>query len=98
MRSPVGWFATGLIYDADKARQRLGGPPARGALSSRRRKSANSPTAASCCPTTATHLFIAAWRLLGVDPTRATALDVKSAGALLARTRLAVARLPGAPT
>ena len=41
-------------------------------------------------------LFVAAWRLLGVDPARATAAQVKSAGALIDRSRKTARAFPAA--
>ena len=41
-------------------------------------------------------LFVAAWRLLGVDPARATAAQVKSASALIDRSRKTARAFPAA--
>lgn len=91
---PSGWFATGLIYDADKAAKRLGGRPVSWAslfVLAEARKMAD---CGIVLPDARDALFIAAWRTLGVDPARATAADVKSAGALIGRLRLAVRAFP----
>ena len=91
---PAGWFAVGLIYDTDKMQQRLGGPPASWAnlfVSAEVRKLGDCGVV---LPDDRDALFIAAWRTLGVNPARARPLDVKSAGALLARARLAVRAFP----
>jgi putrescine transport system substrate-binding protein len=85
--APLGWYATGLIYDADKAAQRIGGAPTSwGALfaPNEARKMADCGVV---LPDDRDTLFAAAWRLLGVDPTRASPLQLKSASALIGRTR-----------
>ncbi|HEY1945053.1 MAG TPA: extracellular solute-binding protein [Roseiarcus sp.] len=90
----AGWFATGLIYDTDKMERRLGGPPVSWAnlfVSAEVRKLGDCGVV---LPDDRDALFIAAWRTLGVNPERARPLDVKSAGALLARARLAVRAFP----
>jgi putrescine transport system substrate-binding protein len=84
---PLGWFATGLLYDADKAAQRIGGAPTSwGALftPNEARKMADCGVV---LPDDRDTLFAAAWRLLAVDPARATVAQVKSAGALIGRSR-----------
>ncbi len=93
---PVGWFATGLLYDADKAAKRLGGPPVSWAslfVAAEARKMAD---CGIVLPDARDALFVAAWRTLGVDPARATALAIKSAGALIDRAATGRARVPGA--
>ena len=81
------WAPYGLIYDADKATSRLGGTPdSWSALLDTRftRKLANCGAAA---PNARDAMFVAAWRLMGVDPSRARAADIKSAAFLIARAK-----------
>jgi putrescine transport system substrate-binding protein len=79
---PFGWSAFGLIYNADQAGA---SPPSSWgqALDPR------SPRRAANCgivwPDAREESFIAAWRLMGVDPAHAKPADVKSAGALIDR-------------
>lgn len=91
---PVGWFATGLIYDADKAARRVGGPPSSWASVFAPNEARKWSDCGIVLPDARDPLFIAAWRMLGVDPARASALDVKKAGALLGRARLVVRAFP----
>ena len=51
---PLGWYATGLVYDAGKAVQRSVAPLPRGTRCLIRPTRARWPIAASSCPTTAT--------------------------------------------
>jgi putrescine transport system substrate-binding protein len=91
---PVGWFATGLLYDAEKAAKRLGGPPFSWAslfVPNETRKMAD---CGIVLPDARDALFIAAWRTLGVIPARANANDVKNAGVFLARARQAARAFP----
>jgi putrescine transport system substrate-binding protein len=85
--APLGWYATGLIYDADKAAERIGGPPTSwGALfaPNEARKMADCGVV---LPDDRDTLFAAAWRMLGIDPTRASPPQLKAASALIGRTR-----------
>jgi putrescine transport system substrate-binding protein len=93
---PLGWYATGLVYDADKIGKRIGGAPTSwNALFN----PADARKMADCgviLPDDRDALFVAAWRLLGVDPARATAAQVKSAGALIDRSRKTARAFPAA--
>ena len=65
---PAGWFATGLLYDANQAAKRLGGAPFSWAslfVPDETRKMAD---CGIVLPDARDALFIAAWRTLGVDP------------------------------
>lgn len=93
---PVGWFATGLLYDSDKAAKRLGGPPVSWASLFAPGEARKMADCGIVLPDARDALFIAAWRTLGVDPARAAAADVKRAGALIDRA-LQVARAFPAP-
>ena len=91
---PLGWYATGLVYAADKAAQRIGGAPTSwNALfnPSEARKMADCGVA---LPDDRDALFLAAWRLLGVDPARAAPAQVKSAAALIGRSRQTARAFP----
>jgi len=83
----VGWFATGLLYDSEKAAKRLGGPPVSWASLFAPAEARKMADCGIVLPDERDALFIAAWRTLGVDPARAGATDVKGAGALIARAR-----------
>jgi putrescine transport system substrate-binding protein len=93
---PFGWYATGLIYDAGKAMQRIGGAPTSwNALFTpgEARKMADCGVE---LPDDRDALFAAAWRLTGVDPARATAAQVKFAGALIGHSRQTARAFPAA--
>jgi putrescine transport system substrate-binding protein len=91
---PFGWFATGLIYDAAKMKARLGGPPTSWANLFAPAEARKVDDCGVVLPDARDALFIAAWRMLRVDPSRATVLEVKSAGALIGRARLAARAFP----
>jgi len=93
---PVGWFATGLLYDADKAAKRLGGPPVSWSSLFAPAEARKMSGCGIVLPDARDALFVAAWRTLGVDPGRASAIDVKGAGVLIGRARQA-ARAFAAP-
>ena len=81
---PFGWSAFGLLYDADKLRE----PPVSwiqvfGTTKEARRLG----DCGIVWPDAREESFLAVWRLLGVDPARARAVDVKNAAALLERAR-----------
>ena len=94
--APLGWYGTGLLYDADKAGQRIGGAPTSwNALFD----PAEARKMADCgvvLPDDRDALFAAAWRALGVDPARAAAAQVKGAGALIDRSRKTARAFPAA--
>jgi putrescine transport system substrate-binding protein len=93
---PLGWYATGLVYDADKAAKRIGGAPTSwNALFTpgEARKMADCGVE---LPDDRDALFAAAWRLLGVDPARATPAQVKFAGTLIGRSRQTARAFPAA--
>ena len=93
---PLGWYATGLVYDSDKAGKRIGGAPTSwNALFN----PAEARKLADCgviLPDDRDALFVAAWRLQGVDPARAAAAQVKSAAALIDRSRKTARAFPAA--
>jgi len=91
---PLGWYATGLVYDAGKAAKRISGEPTSwNALFN----PADARKMADCgvvLPDDRDALFVATWRLLGVDPARATAAQIKSASALIDRSRKTARAFP----
>ncbi len=93
---PVGWFATGILYNKEKAAARLGGPPISWANLFAPAQARKMADCGIVLPDARDALFIAAWRMLGVDPAKATPVAVKEAGVLLARAR-PVARAFPAP-
>ena len=82
---PLGWYATGLIFDADKAAKRLGGPPMSWAYVFAPDLARKMADCGIALPDARDALFIAAWRMTGIDPARATASAVKNAGAVISR-------------
>jgi putrescine transport system substrate-binding protein len=80
---PFGWSAFGLLYDADKA----GDPPVSFAQALGLTKERRLSQCSVVWPDAREETFLAVWRMMGVDPARAKASDVKSAGALLERAR-----------
>ena len=81
---PFGWTAFGLLYDADKWPE----PPAAWAQALGTAKEAR--RAGDCgvvWPDARDESFWVVWKLIGVDPARAKAADVKPAAALLDRAR-----------
>ena len=88
-----GWSATGLIYDAAKAPQLLGGPPNSWAAALAPEVARKLAPCGVALPDSRDELFVAAWRLLGVDPANLREREVKPAADLLIRTRATV-RLP----
>ncbi len=68
---PVGWFATGLLYDAEKAAKRLGGPPVSWASLFAPAEARKIADCGIVLPDARDALFVAAWRTLGVNPARA---------------------------
>ena len=93
---PLGWYATGLVYDSDKAVHRIGGAPASWNALFNPAEARKMADCGVVLPDDRDALFAAAWRLLGVDPARATAAQVKSAGALIDRSRKTARAFPAA--
>jgi putrescine transport system substrate-binding protein len=85
-----GWSAIGLIYDADKAAKRLGGAPASWANMLIPQLAAKMSDCGIALPDARDALFIAAWRLMNVDPAKATLLEVKAAASVLARAKASI--------
>jgi putrescine transport system substrate-binding protein len=93
---PLGWYATGLVYDADKAAERIGGAPTSWNALFTPGEARKMVDCGVVLPDDRDALFVAAWRLLGVDPARATAVQVKNASALIARSRQTARAFPAA--
>jgi putrescine transport system substrate-binding protein len=91
---PLGWYATGLVYDADKAAKRIGGAPASWSAVFNATEARKMADCGVVLPDDRDALFVAAWRAMGVDPARATAAQVKSAGALIDRSRKTARSFP----
>jgi putrescine transport system substrate-binding protein len=82
-----GWSAIGLLYNAAEAAKRLGGAPSSWADVLAPPLAAKMSPCGIALPEDRDALFIAAWRLMNVDPARATLLDVKAATEALARAK-----------
>jgi putrescine transport system substrate-binding protein len=82
-----GWAAFGLLFDADKAAKRLGGPPASWSNLLMPNEARKMSDCGVVWPDAREALFLAAWRLMGVDPARVNLGNVKAAAALLARAK-----------
>ena len=91
---PLGWYATGLVYDADKAAKRIGGAPASWNAVFNPAEARKMADCGVVLPDDRDALFVAAWRAMGVDPARATVAQVKSAGALIDRSRKTARAFP----
>jgi putrescine transport system substrate-binding protein len=91
---PAGWFATGLLYDADKAAKRLGGAPASWANLFAPAEARKMADCGIVLPDDRDAMFIAAFQALGVTPARANPAAVKSAGALIDRARQSARAFP----
>ena len=88
-----GWSATGLLYDAEKAPRLLGGLPNSWAAALAPDVARKLAPCGVALPNSRDEVFIAAWRLLGVNPSNLRERDVKAAADLIIRARAAV-RLP----
>lgn len=88
-----GWSATGLIYNAATAPQLLGGTPNSWAAALAPEVARKLTPCGVALPDARDELFVAAWRLLGVDPANLHEREVKPAADLLIRIR-AMVRLP----
>ena len=86
-----GWSPFGLLYDAEKTQKRWGGAPVSWSQVFLPRDAARMTDCGIALPNARDDIFVAAWRLLSIDPARATLNDVKTAGALLEKTRPSLA-------
>jgi putrescine transport system substrate-binding protein len=88
-----GWSATGLLFDSAKAAALLGAAPNSWGYALTPAMSVKLAACGVALPDARDEMFIAAWRLLGVDPARAREREFKAAADLIIRARAAV-RLP----
>lgn len=88
-----GWSATGLMYDADKARRLLGAAPGSWTAALAPDVARKLAPCGVALPDSRDEMFIAAWRMLGVNPSILRERDVTAAADLIIRARAAV-RLP----
>lgn len=86
-----GWSAFGLLYDSDKAAKRFGGAPLSWGQLLLPKDFARMSDCGVALPNARDAIFSAAWRLMNIDPARATPNDVKTAGALLEKARASMA-------
>jgi putrescine transport system substrate-binding protein len=87
-----GWSATGLLYDAGKTPRLLGAVPNSWADALAPAVSRKLASCGVALPDARDEMFIAAWRMMGVDPARARERDVKAAADIIIRARAAVRR------
>jgi len=85
-----GWSATGLLYDAGKTPRLLGTVPNSWADALAPSVSRRLASCGVALPDARDEMFIAAWRMMGVDPARARERDVKAAADVIIRARAAV--------
>jgi putrescine transport system substrate-binding protein len=88
-----GWSATGLIYDSARAPPLLGGPPNSWAAALAPDVARKLAPCGVALPDARDEMFVAAWRLLGINPSALRERDVTAAADLIIRARAAV-RLP----
>ena len=91
---PLGWYATGLVYDAGKAGKRIGGAPTSWNALFNPAEARKMADCGVVLPDDRDALFVAVWRLLGVDPARATPAQVKSASGSIDRSRKTARAFP----
>jgi putrescine transport system substrate-binding protein len=82
------WFASGLLFDAGLAPKRLGSAPTSWAAIFAPEQARRLADCGIATPDDRDDLFMAAWRYLGVNPAKLTALDLKRAADLLLRLKL----------
>jgi putrescine transport system substrate-binding protein len=85
-----GWSAIGLLYDSEKAAKRLSGAPASWGYLILPQMQAKMSDCGIAVPDARDALFIATFRVMGVDPAKATLPEVRGAGAMLSRAKPAV--------
>jgi putrescine transport system substrate-binding protein len=88
-----GWSATGLLYDFDKAPPLLGGAPNSWAAALAPDVTRKLTPCGVGLPDARDEMFVAAWRLIGINPSALRERDVMAAADLIIRARAAV-RLP----
>ena len=85
-----GWSATGLIYDARKAPRLLGAVPNSWADALAPEIARKLTSCGVALPDARDEMFIAAWRLMGVNPARLREREIKAAADLIIRARATV--------
>ncbi|MBV8440340.1 MAG: extracellular solute-binding protein [Hyphomicrobiales bacterium] len=88
-----GWSATGLMYDSEKAPPLLGGAPNSWSAALAPDVAQKLAHCGVALPDARDEMFVAAWRLLGINPSALRERDVTAAADLIIRARAAV-RLP----
>jgi putrescine transport system substrate-binding protein len=88
-----GWSATGLLYDFNKAPPLLGGAPNSWMAALAPDVARKLAPCGVALPDARDETFVAAWRLIGINPSALRERDVTAAADLIIRARAAV-RLP----
>ena len=88
-----GWSATGLLYDFNKAPPLIGGAPNSWAAALAPDVARKLAPCGVALPDARDETFVAAWRLVGINPSALRERDVTAAADLIIRARAAV-RLP----
>jgi putrescine transport system substrate-binding protein len=88
-----GWSATGLLYDFDKAPPLLGGAPNSWTAALAPDVARKLAPCGVALPDARDETFVAAWRLIGINPSALRERDVTAAADLIIRARAAL-RLP----
>ena len=89
---PWGWSVAGILFDAGKVEARLGGPPNSWSVALTPQGVRRLVDCGVALPDRRDDLFVAAWRLIGIDPAKLRDIDVKAAGDALIRARGAVSQ------
>ena len=89
-----GWSATELLYDAGKVPQLLGAPPKSWGAALAPDVARKLAPCGVALPDARDKSFIAAWRLLGVDPANPRERDVTAAADVIILRARAAVRLP----
>jgi len=82
-----GWSAFGLLYDADKSAKRIAGAPVSWGQLLLPREAGRMADCGVALPDARDAMFVAVWRMMGVDPAKATLPQVKIAANVLDRAR-----------
>jgi putrescine transport system substrate-binding protein len=86
---PYMWFASGLLYDADRAPRRLGAPPTSWSAIFAPEQMRRLADCGLATLDSRDDLFMAAWRYLGANPARLTFAEIRRAAELLIRLKAA---------
>jgi putrescine transport system substrate-binding protein len=85
-----GWSAIGLLYNAAKAPRLLGGDPSSWSDALAPDFARKLAPCGVALPDSRDEMFIAAWRMIGVDPLKAREREIKAAADLIIRARATV--------